>query len=327
MMICRLTIPCLCVLCLAACTHHEDAESTPIAEERTAEDAAAQLGNPLLANKGDINAVNISVSSSEELEKIDNGSDEELIWTNPDDPDAEIPGLSEAFQNKIRGNGWQKSFANAAQLARRQEMPLVVWFHDSVLSPRSKELGDDYLNTKEFDSWSRDRVVRLLLDSGASLNDSTASSAPYSYHKINALKKSYGLKEKPAVAVVSANGKITARIDGYDGDVRFFVKELHEGVQKAEQEYRKHISSLRERGYRDWRSRNGAKSVFAKVMRVDDEKKIIFLKENGGRVTRTRFSSLSQEDLDYLDTLRSKSKAADKKKYLSADEDSAAYDE
>ena len=310
----RFLTPCLWALCVAACVHHEEVDPTPAAGERTAEEAAAQLGNPLLANKGDINAVNINVSSSEELEKIDNGSDEELIWTTPDDPDAEIPGLAEAFENKIHGNGWQSSFARAAQLARRQEMPLVVWFHDSVLSPKSKELGEDYLNTKEFDSWSRDRVVRLRLDSGASLNDSTADSAPYSYHKINSLKKSYGLKEKPAVAVISANGKIMARIDGYDGDVGYFVKELHEGVQKAEQEYRKHISSLRERGYRDWRSRNGAKSVFAKVMRVDDEKKIIFLKENGGRVTRTRFSSLSQEDLDYLDTLRSKSKALKKKK-------------
>ena len=308
-MIRRLSILCLCALA-PCCVHHEEKEGTPVASERSVEEAAAQLGNPLLANKGDINAVNLNVSTSEELEKIDNGSSEELIWTDPDNPNADIPGLTDAFENKHQGSGWQSSFTHAAKLARQQELPLLVWFHDSVLSPKSKELGDDYLNTKEFDDWSRGKIIRLRLDSGASLNDSTADSAPYSFHKINALKKSYGLREKPAVAVVSPNGKITARIDGYDGYLPDFAKELWEGVQRAEKEYKSYKENLRARGYRDWRSQRGDKSIFAKLMRVDDEKGLVYLKESGGRVSRTKLKNLSQEDVAFLDELRRKSKKA-----------------
>lgn len=300
---------CACTLCMApiACVRHELSNAEPVAETRTAEQAAAALGNPLLANKGDINAVTVNVSSSEDLEKIDNGSDEELIWTDPDNPDAEIPGLSDAFQKKFQGNGWQDNFATAARLARRNELPLIIWFHDSLLSPKSKELAKDYLDTAEFDNWCRDRVVRLRLDSGASLSDSSESQSLYSHHKINALKKFYGLKQKPAVAIISANGKIVARIDGYDGLLPYFINDLKAGVEEAQKEYRDYRQGLRRRGYRDWRSANGSKSVFAKVMRVDDAKQLVYLKEEGGRVTRTRFSSLSREDLDYIDDLRVKS--------------------
>ena len=82
------------LLSLAACVTRREEEKPVKTNEATAADVAGSLGNPLLANKGDINAVNVSVSSEEELKKIDNGSDDELVWTNPDDPDAEIPGLN-----------------------------------------------------------------------------------------------------------------------------------------------------------------------------------------------------------------------------------------
>ena len=302
---------CIIALCIGVlgplgCVRHEVAEPSQVSKPRTLEEAAADLGNPLLASRGDINAVNVNVATSAELESVDNGSDEELIWTDPDNPDAEIPGLTDAFENRLQGNTWQLNFTNAVRMARRQEMPLVIWFHDSVLSSRSKELGEDYLNTKEFDAFCHNRVVRLRLDAGASISDTGADNAPYSYQKINALKKSYGLKEKPAVAVVSPNGRIVARLDGYDGHMPAFRAELTEGVARAEQEYRSYKEKLRARGYRDWHARRGSKSIFAKVMRVDDAKGVVYLKESGGRTSRTRLSNLSEEDVEYLDELRRK---------------------
>ena len=303
---------CLLCLCLSACIRENVEKDVPVAQPQTAEQAMAELGNPLLANKGDLDAVNYSVNTSEELEKIDNGSDEELIWTNPDNPDADIPGLNQAFENKRLGYGWLIDMNEAVRLARRQELPLIVWFHDSVISPASKALGAAYLDTKEFDDWCRDRVVRLRLDSGASLDDTTAHKAKYSYQRINALQKRYGLKKKPALAVITPSGKIVARLDGFDGFLSGFVLELREGVERAEKVYKAYKQEQRVHGYRDWRSRQGNKSVFAKVMRIDEDKDVVYLKETGGRVSRTKIESFCAEDETYLRSLYQKNKPAEK---------------
>ena len=292
----------LCALVsLAACAgKREVLEETPISGPSSAEQAAAELGNPLLANKGDINAITYNVSTSDQLEQIHNGSDEELIWTNPDNPDADIPELREAFENRRNGNGWQTDMGWAIRLARRQELPLLVWFHDSVISPKSNALGRDYLNTKEFNDWCKDRIIRLRLDSGTSLNDATADSAKYSYREINALQQRYGLTKKPSFAIITPSGKIVSRIDGFDGFLNAFIRDLRAGVHAAETEYKKHKDELRERGFRDWASSRSDKKVFAKFLRYDAEKKIVYLKEDGGRISRTKLSSFSQEDVDYI---------------------------
>ena len=106
---------------LSSCLHTEEEKPEDAKQKVTAEQAAASMGNPLLANKGDINAVNVSVRTEEELENIDNGSEEELVWTDPDHPDAEIPGLNEIFENKKLGLGWQVDMGRAIQLARQNE--------------------------------------------------------------------------------------------------------------------------------------------------------------------------------------------------------------
>lgn len=325
----RLAILCACALCLGTetgCQHSEKTAPTNAAPADAAS-VADTLGNPMLANRGDINAVNINVSSREELEKIDNGSNEELIWTDPDNPDADIPGLNEAFANRGSGTGWLDNYSQAVHLARRRELPLLIWFHDSVLSARSKELAETYLNTKEFDQWGRQRVVRLRLDSGAEISDESGNNVRYSIRKIATLSRTYGVKKKPAVVVVSPNGKVTARIDGYDGHLPDFIRNLGQGVLQAEQAYRDYKEKLRERGFRDWHSRINDKTLFAKVLRVDLKKQIVYLKEDGGRVSHTRISNLSQEDTDYLDDLRLKNDEKRRQKTEARDDDDNDDDE
>lgn len=288
------------LLSLAACVTRREEEKPVKTNEATAADVAGSLGNPLLANKGDINAVNVSVSSEEELKKIDNGSDDELVWTNPDDPDAEIPGLTAIFENKKLGHGWQIDFGRAIQLARHQELPLIVWFHDSLISPKSGQLGKEYLETKQFEDWAATRAVCVRLDSGASLSDSLADTAKYKADSINALQRRYGLRKKPAFAVITPNGKIVARIDGFDGFLSGFVQELEDGVALAQKKYDEHKSELIKLGYRDWRSARGNQRVFAKFMRVDPKREVVYLRERGGRITCTRISRFCKEDADYL---------------------------
>lgn len=291
-------------LLVSSCVLHTKEEKPAMGERSaTAEEVASNIGNPFLANKGDINAVNVSVASEEELKRIDNGSEEDLVWTDPDNPDADIPGLTAIFENRRHGRGWQVDMARAIQLARKQELPLIVWFHDSVISPRSGQLGKEYLETKEFEDWASTHAICVRLDSGASLNDSGVGNIKYRADNINALQRRYGLSKKPAFAVITPNGKITARIDGFDGILSGFAQELKAGVALARKKYDEYKGELVARGYRDWKSARGNASVFAKLMRVDPEKGVVFLRESGGRVTRTKISRFCKEDADYLRSL------------------------
>ncbi len=286
-------------------TEVDEAPTAPEAE--TAAEAAAQVGNPLLPNRGDPNAVNYSVSTSEELEKIDNGSDEELIWTNPDNPDEELPDLVAAFENKRKGNGWHTDMGRAVRQAKREGHPLIVWFHDSVTSPKSKQLGADLLDTADFNAWCKDRVVRVKLDAGASLDETARGSAKYNMRSINALQRRYGLTRKPALAVISPQGKIISRIDGFDGFISGVELELRHGVQEAEKQYSEYKDSLRTKGYRTWHSRKNGKQIFARLQRFDEQNNLVYLREPGGKITRTRLESFSRADIDYLDeTARNK---------------------
>ena len=290
-------------LSLVSCTLHREEEKPAKGSETTVEQVTHNMGNPLLANKGDLDAVNISVSSEEELRHIDNGSEEELVWTNPDDPDAEIPGLTAIFENKRLGRGWQVDLGRAIQLARKQELPLIVWFHDSLISPRSGQLGKEYLETKEFEDWASTRAVCVRLDSGASLSDNGAERAKYKSDNINALQHRYGLFKKPAFAVITPNGKITARIDGFNGFLSGFIPELKAGVALAQKRYNEYKQELVDRGYRVWKSARGHASVFAKLMRVDERQQVAFLRESGGRISRTKISQFCKEDADFLRSL------------------------
>ena len=286
---------------VVSCTARKEIER-PDTEDPSvaAEQAAANLGNPLLPNKGDLNAVNVRVSSSEELEKIDNGSNEELVWTDADHPDAEIPELTEIFEHKRQGTGWQSNMSQAIKLARRREQPLIVWFHDSVISPQSNALGSQYLTTREFLDWADKNAVLLRLDSGASQDDKRADKTPYHADSINSLQRRYGLTRKPSFAIVTPHGKIAARIDGFDGMLPGFIIELKEGVARANKEFTQYKGRLAERGFRSWTSADGGRHIFAKLMRFDAAKGVVYLKESGGRITRTKRTHFCRQDIEYL---------------------------
>ena len=291
---------------MVSCTTREELERPDNENQNVAaEQAAANLGNPLLPNKGDLNAVNVRVSTPEELKKIDNGSNEELIWTDADHPDAEIPELTEIFENKRLGTGWQTRMSQAIKLARRRELPLIVWFHDSLISPQSNALGTQYLTTGDFLDWANKNAVLLRLDSGASHDDKRADSTPYHADSINSLQRRYGLTRKPSFAIITPHGKLAARIDGFDGMLPGFIIELKEGVARANKEFAQYKNRLSDRGFRNWTSATGEHHIFAKLMRYDADKRVVYLKESGGRNTRTKLAHFSQEDIEYLQSLPS----------------------
>ena len=304
----RYTLLLPCALLLAACSSPKDAEPQDDAKTRMAmmerAKAAQQLGNPLLPNGGDPNAVNYNVSTSEELEKIDNGAEGEVYFTDPDNPDADIEGITEAFESKRHGNGWMDDIMAARRFARQEQRPLLVWFHDSVLSPRSGELGEHLLDSPAFNAWCKDRVVRIKFDSGVAIDDKTRDGAKYGIDTIRRYAKQYGLTKRPALAIVSPRGELIMGIDGYTGFLQETESQIKEGIQRCEQEILEQRAKLAAKGYREWHAAKNDAKVFAKIQRIDDEHGRVYLKKEGGRISRTKIANLAQEDRDFIEQYR-----------------------
>lgn len=272
----------------------------PIAAANMQNGAAEEMGNPLLPNRGDPSAVNYNVSTSEELEKIDNGAEGEVYFTDPDNPDKEIEGITAAFESRRNGNGWMSDYGRALRFAHRENRPLLIWFHDSVISPKSSKLGEQLLDTPRFNAWCKDRVVRVKLDSGAALADEGVSGARYSRNAIDGLALRYGLRKRPAIAVVSPRGKFIIGMDGYSGYLQEVDDIIRQGVKTCEEDMEAYKARLEPKGYRTWHSAKGNMSLFAKLQRFDEAKQMVYLKEYGGRITRTKLSRFAQEDIDYI---------------------------
>ena len=303
----RYTLLLPCALLLAACSStknepQDDAKTRMAMMERAK--AAQQLGNPLLPNGGDPNAVNYNVSTSEELEKIDNGAEGEVYFTDPDNPDADIQGITEAFESKRHGNGWMGDYMAARRFARQENRPLLIWFHDSVLSPRSGELGEHLLDSPDFNAWCKDRVVRIKFDSGVAIDDKTRDGAKYGIDTIRRYAKQYGLTKRPALAIVSPRGELIMGIDGYTGFLEETESQIKEGIQRCEQEILENRAKLAAKGYREWHAAKNDAKVFAKIQRIDDEHGRVYLKKEGGRISRTKIANLAQEDRDFIEQYR-----------------------
>lgn len=294
------TVVAAAALLLNACSVFSGAEKK--AEEggeprELASDELPQLGNPLLANKGDINAVNVNVATEEELRNFDNGAEGELVFSNPDDIEASEAQINELFENRRQGNSWMSDYNAALALARRTERPLLIWFHDSVASPKSNALAETVLNTPRFDEWCRDRVIRVLLDDGETTDEFTGRKSRYSLSDLRAMGRNFGVSRRPAVVVASMSGKVTPVIDGIDdSDWKARESEIHTALENAEKDYERYKDTLRDKGYRDWTRSNRRGTVFAKLQRYDRRQGYIYLRRVGGRILRMKFKNLTPED-------------------------------
>ena len=320
----RSVLLCVGMGLLASCSVFQQQDKKPVKEPHPESMGKTRMGfeepsmpgmNPLLTGgEVDPNAQTYNVTTSEELEKIDNGAEGEVYFTDPDNPDAEIEGITAAFEAKRNGNGWMDNYAKATRLAHRECRPLIIWFHDSVVAPKSSLLGEVLLETPKFNEWCRDRVVRLKLDSGASLDDRTRSSAKYSRETIARMARRYGLTRRPALAVVSPRGKFVIGVDGYNDFTQQVEATLKEGVILAEKEMDEHREKLTAKGYRTWSSATGKVTTFALLQRFDEEHQMVYLKEYGGKISRTKLHRFCKEDRDFILKKQEEKEAKKKKK-------------
>lgn len=302
---------CAGTLLLSACTMFTQrtiTEENTNATKDLPPELAGFMGNPLLPGANNPNAINMKVTSEEEIKKVEGSvNEDEIIWTNLDDNQDNLEELNAIFENKQQGNGWLNNYGRALKLSRRQGLPLIIWFHDSVTSPKSKELAQTLLETEKFDQYCNDRVIRFKLDAGAAIDDTGQKSSRYSLSAINRLARKYGIDRKPGIVVISPHGgKVTARINGMGNYIYDIHTEIERGVEQAEADYKNYKRTLKTKGYRDWTSKRGTSTIFAKLMRFDEKNNFVYLKEPGGKVNKIRLETFSKEDLRYLDSISSK---------------------
>ncbi len=299
----------LCAACmLQACsifTQRTVTEETTNATKDLPPEIAGFMGNTLLPGANNPDAINMKVTSEADLKKVEGSTaEDEIIWTDPDDLEASEAELNAVFEKKRRGNGWLSNYGQALKLSRRQGLPIIIWFHDSITSPKSKELGKTLLETKKFDAYCEGRVIRIKIDSGAAIDDSPGKSSRYSLSAINRLAGKYGIDRRPGIVVISPHGgKVTARINGMGDYLYDMQTEIEAGVEKAEADYAAYKKTLKTKGYREWSNRHGNSTLFAKLMRFDEKNNYVYLKDPGGKVTKTRLESFSKEDISYLDSI------------------------
>ncbi len=269
--------------------------------ERSIDEIAMSGNNPT--------AQSLSVSTSEQLEKIDNQAEGPVFFTDPDNPDADIEGISVAFEGARQRMSWLTRLSHASQVARREKLPLLIWFHDSLLSPKSKAMAKDLFDTPEFLAWMKGKAIGVRLDSSAGFDESGMKSGNAGTQNIRAIRSRYGIKSIPSFVVISATGEVVEKIDASDGFIAGASLEIREAVAKAQSIYDHHRDELKSKGYREWENARGDKKIFAKLRRFDRAKDIVYLVEESGKSYKLNLFAFSAHDIEYLDALPQEKKA------------------
>ncbi len=227
----------------------------------------------------------------------------DIAWTDPDNPEAGIPELNSVLEAPKRGP-WEESDKVAFRRGSREGKPVLIWFTDSKNSPGCKALAGELFAKPDFDSWVKDRFVRLRVDSQVRQRDSNLSLDDKFTKEANqreyvaTLKKRYKVLGHPTVLVLSPDGEVIGRYKGFkSGDSDYFWGLLKQGDTVAQKRYTEWRASLEKKGYREWQDRSGRK-VFAKLLAYSDGK--LLLVEPDGARSKTVESRLSDGDREWI---------------------------
>lgn len=200
----------------------------------------------------------------------------ETVYTDMDNPEAEIPELSEVLDSAPRRKGpWELSETLAKQRAIQEGKPLLIWFTDSKTSPMCKALSEELFNRQDFADWAGEKLVRLKVDSNVSgsdfVNDESIGLDEKETRRIDALnyaarlKKRYKVLGSPSLVLLNPGGEVIGQYRGYKrGQSDFTWGLIKQGEASWTAKYESWKSGLEKKGYREWRDRKGRR-VFAKL--------------------------------------------------------------
>ncbi|MES2658455.1 MAG: thioredoxin family protein [Verrucomicrobiota bacterium] len=229
---------------------------------------------------------------------------EDIVYTDPDNPEALIPELATVLSGPKRGP-WEESETVAKQRSVREGKPLLIWFTDSERSPMCKALSQELFGTHEFGDWATENFIRLRVDSAniktkdldAGMQDSEDYRArTMAYYAT--LKKRYKVMGYPALIVLSPSGEVVGQYRGYKrGDAQFVWGQLKQAQAVSAESYKGWRSGMEKKGYREWEDRRGRK-IFAKLVSYS-KGELVLIEPNGSRA-RTQETSLSDKDKAWI---------------------------
>lgn len=229
--------------------------------------------------------------------------DDQIAWTDPDNPEAGVPELNSLLEAPKRGP-WEEDDSIAMRRASREGKPVLVWFTDSQNSPGCKAISAELFSKNEFGAWAEARFVRLKIDSVVRQRDSAlsldeaATREANQRERVRELKKRYKVLGHPSVLILSPGGEVIGRYKGYrSGDAEYFWGLLKQGDVVASKRYGEWRAGLEKKGYREWQDRVGRK-VFAKLLSYSEGK--LLLVEPGGQRSQTTEGRLSDADREWI---------------------------
>ncbi len=228
---------------------------------------------------------------------------DDIVFTDPDNPDAGIPELENLMAAPKKGP-WEESETIARQIAAREGKPILIWFTDSARSPLCKVLSAELFATPEFGKWAEKHLVRLRVDSNVTVDDPdisldgkiTRQSDLKTY--VKNLKKRYKILGAPSVLMLNPSGEVIARYRGYKrGEADYYWGLIKQGEASSANAYQTWRKELEKKGYREWEGQQGRK-VFAKL--ANYSKGTLVLIEPGGERYKTTEGKLSSKDKKWI---------------------------
>jgi hypothetical protein len=232
--------------------------------------------------------------------------EEEIVFTDPDNPDATLPELSTLLSAAPkRREAWEQSESVAKRRAAREGKPLLIWFTDSARSPMCKALNEELFSNPEFEKWAGEKLVRLRIDANVRLDETDLSLGEKESRLVDLgayvtrMKKQYKVLGQPVLVLLNPAGEVIGRYRGYKrGEADFKWGLIKQGEAAATHGHRIWRESLEQKGYREWRDRQGRR-VFARLVAYADGH--LTLVEPDGTRSRTHEDKLSEEDREWID--------------------------
>ena len=229
--------------------------------------------------------------------------EEDIVYTDPDNPEAGIPELATLLAAPKRGP-WEDSLTIARQRSTREGKPLLIWFTDSESSPMCKALSQDLFSTSDFGKWATEKLVRLRVDASAKADDPNLTLDEKNNRLIalknyaTELKKRYKVMGYPSLIMLSPSGEVVGKYRGYKrGDSDFLWGQLKHSEAVAAEAYKGWRTGLEKKGYREWQDRKERK-IFARLTSYSNGT-LTFIEPDGTR-SRTQETSLSDKDRAWI---------------------------
>lgn len=231
--------------------------------------------------------------------------EQEISFTNPDDPDGGIPEMSAVIRKQVRESPlWERSEGVARRRASREGRPLLIWFTDSARSPMCKALAQELFDQPDFKAWSKEHLICLKVDDNIDVKDPDLSLDEEETRRTDLrnyaarLKKQYKVLGQPDLVLVHPSGNVIGRYRGYRrGEADYTWGLIKQGEAAFSHTHREWRKGMEKKGYRDWSDRSGRK-VFARLVRYAGG--TLVLVEPDGTLCRTREEKLSDGDRAWI---------------------------